>query len=130
MIRQSKKERHQMGNLTRFDPSAFDHESFSRQVLVGLDEGISSLHMYAALVPAGKAGPGLHTHAFDQFFFVLQGRLTVEINGQRSVALPNTLVTIPRGAPHRQWNEGPEDELHLAILAPHPEPGQRWDTPV
>ena len=36
---------------------------------------------------------------------------------------PNTLVVLPVGVPHRNWNAGPDVESHLAVLAPAPDPG-------
>ena len=107
-----------MDYLKVVDPEAFVRGSFSRQVLAGIETGVSSVRIFAAVVPAGTAGPALHQHRYDQFYFVLQGQLSVEIDGQTLVAKPNTLVSLPRGVPHRQWNDGPDDEMQLAIESP------------
>jgi mannose-6-phosphate isomerase-like protein (cupin superfamily) len=69
-------------------------------------------------VPPGQGGPGLHVHAFDQFYFVLSGRMSLQVGRDTHVVEPNSYVVLPAGTPHRNWNEGPEVERHLAILVP------------
>jgi quercetin dioxygenase-like cupin family protein len=82
--------------------------------------------------PGGKGSPeGLHTHDFEQVFYVLSGTMNVEIDGEVFRAGPGSLVRFPEGVPHRNWNDpGAEDTLHLAINVPAPEPGQPAAKPV
>ena len=61
--------------------------------------------LYIGSVEPGAGGPGTHVHAFDQFYFVLDGTMTVEVGLERHVAEPFTLVVLPAGVPHRQFNE-------------------------
>jgi mannose-6-phosphate isomerase-like protein (cupin superfamily) len=84
---------------------------------------------YAELSP-GSAGPGTHIHEFDQYYFVLEGELTVEVALEKHKVGPDTLVVLPAGVPHRQYNDGDSVEKHLAILTPAPEPGRPWDRGV
>ena len=56
--------------------------------------------------------------------------MTLEIDGQHHTVRPNTLVFVPAGVPHRNWNEGPEPEVHLVVFIPEPEPGQPLVIPV
>jgi mannose-6-phosphate isomerase-like protein (cupin superfamily) len=91
--------------------------------------------VYRAEMAPGAAGPTTHVHDFDQFYFVLDGSLEVEVGLQRHRVEPRTLVVLPAGVPHRQWNASDErGEEHLAILVPEPElpnsPENRWDTVV
>jgi quercetin dioxygenase-like cupin family protein len=76
----------------------------------------------------------LHVHPFDQFYFVLQGTLSVEIGLQRYDVPPGHLVILPAQVPHRQWNDQDHTEQHLTVLVPEPtapsSEGQRWDTAV
>jgi len=81
-------------------------------------------------VGPGGAGPGVHVHEFDQYYLVLEGQLTVEIALERHVVGPGTLVVLPAGIPHRQYNEGDATEKHVSVLAPAPEPGRPWDRGV
>ncbi|MFF2324421.1 MULTISPECIES: cupin domain-containing protein [unclassified Streptomyces] len=84
---------------------------------------------YAELEP-GSAGPGTHVHDFDQYYLVLEGELTVEVALEKHQVGPDTLVLLPAGVPHRQYNEGPGVEKHLAVLAPAPVYGRPWDQGV
>jgi quercetin dioxygenase-like cupin family protein len=76
----------------------------------------------------------LHVHEFDQFYFVLQGTLSVEIGLQRYDVPPGHLVILPAQVPHRQWNDQDQTEQHLTVMVPEPtapsSEGQRWDTAV
>jgi quercetin dioxygenase-like cupin family protein len=89
-----------------------------------------AISLYVGEVAPGAAGPGLHVHEFDQFYYVLSGALNVQVGLESSVARPGTLVTLPAGVPHRQWNEGAEIERHLALLVPSPTPGKPLDVGV
>jgi quercetin dioxygenase-like cupin family protein len=82
--------------------------------------------------PAGQGSPeGLHTHEFEQVFYVLSGEMNVEIDGEVFRAGPGSLVRFAEGVPHRNWNDkGSEATLHLAINAPAPQPGKKLANPV
>jgi len=81
-------------------------------------------------VEPGGSGPDTHIHRFDQFYYVLDGSLEIEVGLDRYVADRHTLVVLPAGVPHRQWNEGPSLERHLTLLVPEPLPGEPWDIGV
>jgi quercetin dioxygenase-like cupin family protein len=81
-------------------------------------------------VDPGSAGPSTHVHEFDQYYLVLEGQLTVEVALETHVVEPETLVILPAGVPHRQYNEGTTTEKHISLLAPAPEPGRPWDRGV
>jgi quercetin dioxygenase-like cupin family protein len=82
---------------------------------------------YMELEP-GSAGPNTHIHDFDQYYLVLEGELTVEVALQTHTVTPHTLVLLPAGVPHRQYNSSTTTtEKHLAVLAPPPQPGKPWD---
>jgi mannose-6-phosphate isomerase-like protein (cupin superfamily) len=88
------------------------------------------MSLYVGIVEPGGSGPDTHVHHFDQFYYVLDGTLTVEVGFDRFTAGPHTLVVLPAGVPHRQWNEGAEPERHLTLLVPEPLPGEPWDIGV
>lgn len=96
------------------------------------DPGSGSLNAVAnyAEVDPGKSGPGMHIHEFDQYYAVLEGEMTVELALQKHVVGPDTLVRIPAGVPHRQYNAGNGTERHLVLIAPTPTPGKPWDEGV
>jgi mannose-6-phosphate isomerase-like protein (cupin superfamily) len=81
-------------------------------------------------VVEGGEGPRMHIHEFDQYYVVLEGALQVEVALERHTVPAGSLVLLPAGVPHRQWNEGPGREMHLALLAPAPREGVPWDRGV
>ncbi|MEZ5232373.1 MAG: cupin domain-containing protein [Acidimicrobiales bacterium] len=88
------------------------------------------LHHERAAVNAGGEGPAVHIHTFDQLFFVVRGRLHVRVALEEVVAATHELVVLPAGVPHTQWNEGPDTEVHLAVLTPAPPAGEPLTRPV
>lgn len=89
--------------------------------------GSEGIAVNIARVPPGHQGPDYHIHTFDQFYFLLQGRLSVDIGFHRHEVSAPALVVLPAGIVHRQRNEGSSVEEHLAILCPEPPDGERLD---
>ncbi len=57
--------------------------------------------------------------------------MSLQIGLERYTAGRHALVILPAGVPHGQWNEGPEIERHITLLAPEPMPGEEpWDLGV
>ena len=103
---------------------------FAIQKLLERRDGAEQMSLYVGTVEAGGSGPDTHVHRFDQFYYVLDGTLSVEVGLERHVADRHTLVVLPAGVPHRQWNDGPEPERHLTLLVPEPLEGEPWDIGV
>lgn len=81
--------------------------------------------------PAGGGSPaGLHVHDFEQVFYVLEGTMTIEMDGAISEVEAPSAVVFPQGVPHRNWNSGRAPTLHLAINAPPPDPDRPLSRPV
>jgi quercetin dioxygenase-like cupin family protein len=101
------------------------------QVLYGPDAGAVSCNITYIQTPAGGGSPaGLHTHAVDQIFYVLDGTMTIEVAGSQHTAGPGTLIVFPAGVPHRNWNADDKPTRHLAIAAPPPDPQVEFAIPV
>jgi len=102
--------------------------------LIGQDRASRNALIYIGGLPVGAAGPSLHTHAFDQFYLVLEGQLGVQIGLKEYTVGPRHIVVLPAGVPHRQWNVGEEVERHLTIIAPppvhRPSEEEPWDVSV
>lgn len=47
------------------------------------------------------SGPPPHAHAWLEAYFILDGQVLVELDGQRSLAEPGTSVVVPAGQIHR-----------------------------
>lgn len=120
------------GLVRRLDPTTVPEVLPGMRMEPFVDPQSGSHHTvvnYMEVAP-GSGGPGTHVHEFDQYYFVLEGRLTVEVALEKHVVEPGTLVVLPAGVPHRQYNEGDVTEKHLGVLAPAPEPGRPWDRGV
>ncbi len=60
-------------------------------------------------------GSRVHTHPNEQFNYVLQGTLAVEIDGQKFLAPAGTVVYVPANVEHSMVATPEEDVLFLAI---------------
>jgi mannose-6-phosphate isomerase-like protein (cupin superfamily) len=65
----------------------------------------------------------LHQHA-TQFFYVLAGELTIELNGKAHRLTRSSGLTVPSQTPHQVFNHGSEDARFLVISQP-PSHGDR-----
>lgn len=116
-------------DVAAFDALAAD-ERYSQKLLdrkTGADRVAVSL---IRTPPGGGSPEGLHTHAFEQIFYVLAGVMNIEVDGQTLPAEAGSLVIFPEGMPHRNWNAGDTETLHLAINVPAPELGVPAARPV
>jgi len=114
------------------DESRFAPDRWSQVVLADRSSGVPSVSLGVFRVPPSGAIGRLHVHRFDQIYYVISGRMRLQIGLEEHEAGPNTLVILPAGMPHRSWNEGPEPELHLNLRVPKPaDPDMRtWDLTV
>jgi mannose-6-phosphate isomerase-like protein (cupin superfamily) len=69
-------------------------------------DGISILELRGSL-PPHQEGPPLHIHhCEDEAGHITAGTLSAEVGGKRLEAGVGERVELPRGIPHRWWNEG------------------------
>jgi quercetin dioxygenase-like cupin family protein len=70
------------------------------------------------IAPRSLAAP-LHTHTHeDEYSYVLEGEVGVQIGDEVSVAKPGDLVFKPRGIQHAFWNAGDTPARLLEIISP------------
>jgi len=117
--------------VRRLDHSQFNTDRFSQVVLADRASGLETLSLGVFRVQPGGESPRLHVHRFDQIYYVYRGSMELEIGFEHYTAGPHTLITIPAGMPHRNWNSGTEPEYHLNLRIPEPR-GRNvvWDVPV
>lgn len=61
----------------------------------------------------------LHVHnGDDEAWYVLEGRLGVQMGGRDVEAACGGAVFVPRGTPHTYWNAGPGPLRYLLIMTP------------
>lgn len=54
-------------------------------------------------------GPPMHVHQnFDERFEVCSGVLSIYINGEKKVLYPGDVIIVPKGTPHKPFNESKE----------------------
>ncbi len=70
-------------------------------------------------LPPRALGAPPHSHAVeDEYSFVLEGRIGLQIGDEEIEAGPGDLVLKPRGIPHAFWNAGDEPARLLEIISP------------
>jgi quercetin dioxygenase-like cupin family protein len=70
-------------------------------------------------LPPRALGAPLHTHANeDEYSYVLEGRVGVQLGDEELEAGPGELVFKPRGVPHAFWNAGDEPAVVLETISP------------
>jgi quercetin dioxygenase-like cupin family protein len=68
--------------------------------------------------PRALAAP-IHTHSHeDEYTFVLEGEIGVQVGEEVRLARPGDLVFKPRGIPHAFWNAGEVRARALEIISP------------
>ena len=70
------------------------------------------------IAPRSLAAP-MHTHLHeDEYSYVLEGEVGVQIGDEVTVARPGELVFKPRGVRHAFWNAGDAPARLLEIISP------------
>jgi mannose-6-phosphate isomerase-like protein (cupin superfamily) len=90
------------------------------EVLASPKTSLDSCYVICSRAEPGAGGPKLHTHPADQFYFIISGTMRVQLGTDEFSLGPDTLVFIPEGKPHCNWNSGEETEIHLEVIAPAP----------
>ncbi|MEH7109109.1 cupin domain-containing protein [Bacillus sp. JJ1764] len=70
-------------------------------------------------MPANTSEVRHYHNQAQQFFFVLSGRATIEVNGERIILNPNEGIEIPPLVPHQMMNESNGDVEFLVISQPN-----------
>jgi quercetin dioxygenase-like cupin family protein len=89
--------------------------------LIDADSGTEQSAIHYVRTPPGSGSPkGLHTHPWEQTFYILEGVMTVEIEGEPEPfdLQPGDVVVFPRNVAHRNWNRGDVETRHLAFNTP------------
>jgi mannose-6-phosphate isomerase-like protein (cupin superfamily) len=70
-------------------------------------------------LPPRSLGAPLHTHRKeDEYSYVLEGRIGVQLGDEVLEAGPGELVFKPRGVAHAFWNAGDEPARLLEVISP------------
>jgi quercetin dioxygenase-like cupin family protein len=69
-------------------------------------------------VPPHTAGPPLHTHDFDEFFYVLEGELIFQVEDALVTNGVGELSFAPRNVPHALANHSDAPARYLLVCTP------------
>jgi quercetin dioxygenase-like cupin family protein len=88
-------------------------------LLAGGNETAGAVAFVVHPLAARALGSPVHTHAReDEWTFVLEGEVGVEIGDRTLLARPGDLVLKPRGVPHAFWNAGDAPARMLEVITP------------
>jgi quercetin dioxygenase-like cupin family protein len=88
------------------------------RVLLRSEQSAGRVSVVESAMPPGAKGPPLHTHEFDEAFYVLEGELTVQL-GQRITTIGvGELAFALGGMRHTLANRGTTTARFLIICTP------------
>jgi quercetin dioxygenase-like cupin family protein len=88
------------------------------KVLVRSEQSGGRVGVIESVMPAGAAGPPLHTHEFDEAFYVLDGELTFKLDGELVTVGAGELAFAPGGEPHTFTNRSAAEAHFLIVCTP------------
>jgi len=88
------------------------------KVLLRGEESDGAVSTVESTMPARAPGPPLHSHEFDEAFYILDGDLTFQLGDERVIAAAGELVFAPRGVPHTVANLTDAPAAYLLVLTP------------
>src|SRR5690349_18084761 len=77
------------------------------------------LYRLRGTLPAHRQGPPLHIHHVeDEEGLIIAGTLSAEVDGKQLTFGPGETVRLPRGVPHRWWNDGDQPLIFEGYTRP------------
>lgn len=92
--------------------------AFGTEVLLRGEESGGVLAVMKNDVPVDFEGPFLHTHDFDETFYVLEGELTFQLNDDLITVGAGELAFAPRGVPHTFANLSGAPARYVLVCTP------------
>ena len=87
-------------------------------VLLRSEDSGGHLSVVENVVPARSAGPPLHSHGFDETFYVLKGELVVRVGDALLARTAGQLAFAPRGVAHALANRRDAPVRYLLVCTP------------
>src|ERR671916_1079918 len=87
--------------------------------MIGGEDTQGNFALVEYLIGARALAAPMHTHEHEEeYTYVLEGEVGVQIGEEVLVARPGDLVFKPRGVPHAFWNAANEPARALEIISP------------
>jgi mannose-6-phosphate isomerase-like protein (cupin superfamily) len=88
-------------------------------IKAGGEETAGTFYLGESEIEPGFPGPPLHFHeALHDMFYVLRGRLTVQLGDRTVEATPGTFICVPPGVPHTFSNRSDQPVQFLNFNTP------------
>ncbi len=87
-------------------------------VLLRSEETGGQLSVTEIVMPPHNAGPPLHTHDFDEAFYVLEGELIFQVEDALVTKGPGELLFAPRNVVHALANHSDAPARYLLVCTP------------
>ena len=87
-------------------------------VLLRSEQSGGHVSVMENVVPAHNPGPPLHTHDFDEAFYMLEGELIFQVADELFTKRAGELAFAPRNVAHALANHGNADACYLLVCTP------------
>jgi len=87
-------------------------------VLLRSEQSGGHVSMIENVIPAHSAGPHLHTHDFDEAFYILEGELIFQVEEELITRRAGELAFAPRNVAHTLANHSDADARYLLVCTP------------
>jgi quercetin dioxygenase-like cupin family protein len=87
-------------------------------VLLRSEETGGQVSVTEIVVPPHSPGPPLHTHDFDEAFYMLDGELIFQVDGALVTKGPGELSFAARNVPHTLANHGDAPARYVLVCTP------------
>ena len=92
--------------------------NLTTNVLLHSEETGGHVSVTEIVVPPHSAGPPLHTHDFDEAFYMLEGELIFQVEDTLATKGPRELSFAPRNVPHTLANHNDAPARYVLVCTP------------
>ena len=88
------------------------------KVLLRSEESGGHVSIVEFVAPPRWGGPHLHTHDFDEAWYLLDGELCFQVGDEVVTKRAGEFAFAPRGVPHTLANHGDEPARYVLVITP------------
>ncbi len=87
-------------------------------ILLRSEESGGHVSVVENVIPAHARGPFLHTHDFDEAFYMLEGELTFQVEDELVTKRAGEIAFAPRNVPHTLANRTDAPARYVLVCTP------------